>query len=702
MERAARKLRPELNRLEGLPRIQTQVETTTVLYLAPFVFIALLWLVWASDWSAMPGQLWALLLLAALVVVRQQPFTINFKLEGGQSVPIVGSLSGLLLWAGMLVYGQNILWAPLLVATAGSLWDGWQRSRINQEAVWAPLALFMQEVGGNILASLIALTLYTALGGSFPLADTRPALWLPVFAAMLLHAFLPGIILLPIVMQLNQMTGMGNSVAGIVLFLISVAALTLFMVPFAVLASLLFVQGGLSLLFFFIVGVLLVNLLAYVLSRTNERSQQRTRELARLEALGEAIIQAPADASTLAELVQEHVSQMFPQDIVAVHLFPPGDGTDATVAIENFVWEPFRVQLPAQQEPLDEALWPRLLQTSDGYLVERNVVLPLTRAVYGHALLVKIIVASPQVTDPEPKKLSSTCAGGIYLLRQHAVGNAADSLTAVQSLASQIGSALYRAQVFAETLAHQKVIQELEFAGRIQASFLPHEVPSVPGWDIAATLVPARQTSGDFYDFVPLPDDQLGIVVADVADKGTGAALYMELSRTLSRTYAMQYVTALDQALKAANERILADTVTDQFVTVFYGVLDLKNATLHYANAGHNPALYLNRQSGEAQELGQTGIPLGMFSGMSWQQKTVPLRPGDMLIMYTDGVSEAQNTNGAEFGLERLLNSIKSQNGCSAQETQTTLLTALDKFVGDAPQFDDITLLVVMRQSNGV
>ena len=225
-------------------------------------------------------------------------------------------------------------------------------------------------------------------------------------------------------------------------------------------------------------------------------------------------------------------------------------------------------------------------------------------------------------------------------------------------------------KIYAETLAHEKVAQELAFAGRIQNTFLPTTTPQLSGWDIAATsLIPARQTSGDFYDFVDLGEGRLGILVADVADKGTGAALYMALSRTLLRTYALEYPDDPAKVLEAANERILTDTVSDQFVTVFYGVLAADSGQFTYANGGHNPAFLLrNHGSDETDSLTKTGVPLGMFSGMSWRTDTIEVGAGDSLILYTDGVSEAQNANDDEFGESRLIDSCRE--GQSAAEKQ--------------------------------
>ncbi len=248
--------------------------------------------------------------------------------------------------------------------------------------------------------------------------------------------------------------------------------------------------------------------------------------------------------------------------------------------------------------------------------------------------------------------------------------------------------------------ANRKFEEELALAGEIQASFLPSELPEMPGWQLTATLIPARETSGDFFDVIPLLNGRFGLVVADVTDKGTGAALYMALSRTLVRTYAVEYDTQPELAFKVAHRRILEDTNTNQFVTVFYGILDPATGTLTYCNAGHNPP-YLFSQNGDVsiQELDNTGPPLGlrMFKDVTWEQQTAQLAPGDLLVLYSDGVTEAQDDQEEFFDEERLLEVGQANLGRSAQEVQDTILEEVDRFVGDAPQFDDITLMVLAR-----
>jgi len=267
-------------------------------------------------------------------------------------------------------------------------------------------------------------------------------------------------------------------------------------------------------------------------------------------------------------------------------------------------------------------------------------------------------------------------------------------------------SQVLMARLYAHALAHRQVTQELVVAGRVQMSFLPASPPSVPGWQLSAMLQPARETSGDFYDFIPLPNGKWGLVVADVADKGIGAALYMAMSRTLIRTYAGEYHTRPDYVLRVSNRRILTDTQADMFVTAFYGVLDPLTGTLSYCNAGHNPPylLRIDPSAGAvAQPLHRTGMALGVARDALWEQAVIHMEPGSLLVLYTDGITEAHNAQATLFGEERLLQAVQTAvatrvgQGFAAQDIQEALLAAVREFAGDTPQFDDITLMVVAR-----
>jgi serine phosphatase RsbU (regulator of sigma subunit) len=240
--------------------------------------------------------------------------------------------------------------------------------------------------------------------------------------------------------------------------------------------------------------------------------------------------------------------------------------------------------------------------------------------------------------------------------------------------------------------------QELTLAGRVQASLLPEQSPKLPGWQITATWKPARETSGDFYDFVPLPNEKLGIVIADVVDKGMGAALLMALSRTLIRTYATEFPNNPEHLLKITNQRILTDIDAGLFVTLFYGVLDPPAGKLVFSNAGHPPPYHFTsgRNPGIAA-LSGSGMPLGVSDEADWPQGSTEIAPGDMLLLYTDGVLDTQNPLGDFLGEEGMLNIIQTQMGFSATTVQDTLLSGVYSFAGTEPQVDDITLMVLMR-----
>ncbi|MDD5369452.1 MAG: SpoIIE family protein phosphatase [Anaerolineaceae bacterium] len=247
----------------------------------------------------------------------------------------------------------------------------------------------------------------------------------------------------------------------------------------------------------------------------------------------------------------------------------------------------------------------------------------------------------------------------------------------------------------------ETLTRELTMAGQIQKSILPEQAPSLPGWDIAARLEPARETSGDFYDFIPLTERKWGVVVADVTDKGIGAALFMVLSSTLIRTYTSRFPTLPALALNAVSNRILSDTGGSMFVTALYGILEPFTGRFIFANAGHPPGYLISYQRGREtiEPLRSTGMALGVLEQAQWKQKVVKLSPGDVLILYTDGVIEAENPQGEFFGEERLLDVVLSQSGHTAHEIEEALLEEVHRFVGSAPQQDDIALIIIRRET---
>ncbi len=688
----ARRLRPAINTADDSLRTLMTIEVLPVIFTGPFALAALIWLSAVTKFSVFSDHA-ALLagLLVALAIMETQQFIIFIPLGDREMIPISGTISGIIGWGAALLFGPTVIWLAILARFFAQGRAIWTSRHLQRPPYWQVLSGASQELGAEF-GALAGLAIYRAAGGSYPFSSLDVTDWLPAAVASLVAIELPLIIILPLVIMINRLGGQGAKAGSMarwwaILGLFSLASTG----PGSLLAALIYVHTNATLLLMFAAGVVVVNALLFYLSRTNERSQQRARELARLETLGEALIQAPPDLSTLPALLDAHVEAMFPQDRLEIRLFPPNGELPAGLR-----WPQHTLTIPKDRPPVPDTEWERLRQSPDPTLSLSRVIPPGIAGVYGDAVLVKIMADDPGEEGGAKERL----LGGICLLRHPRFGKPGDSLAAVQSLASQIGSAFYRAQVNLETLAAEKMARELELAGRIQARFLPRGVPDVWGWDIAAALDPARQTSGDFYDFIRLDNGHLGLVIADVADKGTGAALYMALSRTLIRTFALQHLDAPARTLSAANARLLTDAESDQFVTAFYSELSPLTGLLTYGNAGHNPP-YLLRAGGSVplETLGKTGVPLGIFEGQDWQQSQIQMEPGDVLVLYTDGLSEAQNERGEEFGTDRLLDTVLAHRHESAEEIHAALIQAVTAFVAGAPQFDDLTIMIVIRQA---
>jgi PAS domain S-box-containing protein len=235
---------------------------------------------------------------------------------------------------------------------------------------------------------------------------------------------------------------------------------------------------------------------------------------------------------------------------------------------------------------------------------------------------------------------------------------------------------------------------ELRIASDIQRSFLPEHIPPVPGYDLAAISVPAMEVGGDFYDFIPGQGERLGMVIADVSGKSIPAALFMALSRTIVRANATHHEKGTE-VLQDANDMISADSRSGMFVTLFYGVLDGQAGSLVYANAGHPPPLLFRGSRGDFVELEVTGIALGVMGGLEYEERQVSLSSGDILVLYTDGVTEAINKDVKQYGAKRLRSIIQASRQLPAQDIMESILEDISSFSSGQAQYDDITMIVV-------
>jgi GAF domain-containing protein len=267
-------------------------------------------------------------------------------------------------------------------------------------------------------------------------------------------------------------------------------------------------------------------------------------------------------------------------------------------------------------------------------------------------------------------------------------------LEIISGIAQQAALAIQNDRLQKEMVVRERLETEVQLARQIQQTFIPDVLPEHPQWQLSARWRTARQVGGDFYDVMELPDQRLGLFIADVADKGMPAALFMALTRTLIHAAVIETPSPAE-ALRRVNELLLPDTKQGMFVTAVYAVLNQDTGELTYTNAGHNPPLVIRKDS--VEKLTRTGVALGAWSDSRFEEKTITLAPGDSLLLYTDGLTEAFNLEDDMFGEERLLRAVGWQETASADDMLKTVESALDDFIAGAPPSDDLTMLAVRR-----
>ena len=266
-------------------------------------------------------------------------------------------------------------------------------------------------------------------------------------------------------------------------------------------------------------------------------------------------------------------------------------------------------------------------------------------------------------------------------------------LELVTALAAQAAVTVERARLTRELLDRRRLEKELAIAREIQASFLPGSSPVVPGFDIAGSTITHDEVGGDYYDFIPISDTRLGIAIADVSGKGIPAALIMAGFR-MSLLAEVRNEFAIRAVMRKVNSLLHESTASGKFVTAFYGVLDHRNRALIFSNAGHNPPI-LFRREGPIEYLEEGGVALGVLAQTDYEDRPVALRPGDLLLFYTDGISEAESPTGEHFGqqrIERLMKTLLEQN---AATIMAALIERVQEWCGTRGQSDDLTLVVL-------
>ena len=268
-----------------------------------------------------------------------------------------------------------------------------------------------------------------------------------------------------------------------------------------------------------------------------------------------------------------------------------------------------------------------------------------------------------------------------------------DDLEVLMMLASQVAIIIEKVMLHEQLVEKKRLEGQLEVARQVQLELLPAQDPQLPGYDISAYNFPTEEVSGNYYDWVPIYDDQIGIVIADVSGKGVPAAILMAFLRASLRAAThIGYATHISMA--KVNFLLWESIESNQFVTAFYGILDAQKGTLAYSNAGHNPPLLVNA-AGKGKYIDRGEQPLGMFRETRYHEYHLEFEPGDVLVLYTDGATEASSPSGEEFGRERLAEAVKRAYDRPAREMIASLQMEILEWTDNVGSNDDVTFFVI-------
>ncbi len=246
----------------------------------------------------------------------------------------------------------------------------------------------------------------------------------------------------------------------------------------------------------------------------------------------------------------------------------------------------------------------------------------------------------------------------------------------------------------AQLIEKERLERELQVAADIQLSILPDELPKTADFEFGARILPARQVGGDLYDVFVLKDDQLGVLIGDVADKGVPSAIFMARAHALIMAEADTGMTA-GEVMRVVNRHITRLQKTTQFVTVLYGILNLKTRVFSYARAGHEPPLILHPDGTVERIPHSSGMALGLWEDISLDERTVTLPPGSTFFLFTDGLTDCRDTHGEPFGLERIKKTLSGLSGVDAQKACDHMLETLIEYQDGSKQDDDVTLVAI-------
>ena len=271
-----------------------------------------------------------------------------------------------------------------------------------------------------------------------------------------------------------------------------------------------------------------------------------------------------------------------------------------------------------------------------------------------------------------------------------------EDLKVLTTIASVASIKIENDRLLEERLEKRRMEEELKVASEIQMRLQPFSPPKLGGWEMTGVSFPCREIGGDYYDFIPRKrDSHLIVAVGDVSGKGTGAALLMSSLHAAVRAQS-QTRASISEVMGEINQYIFENSPSNKFLTLFYGDVDPETGTLQYSNGGHNAPIFV-RASGQVERLDKGGLPIGMMQGSVYQEDSVVFEPGDVLVIYSDGITESINERDEEFDEERLIDVVSNNLGRSASGIRDRIDEALSRFVGTTAPVDDMTLMIIKR-----
>lgn len=631
---------------------------------------------------------WLIFSTKAVVLVLSLIFL--FALQARLEVRALSALRALLAWA--LVRDFLFTLAPIAPINF-----------IGDLGIYSLLLLWIRYYSGRKSGdSLFTLAVFLSAG-------TAIALYLrPIPNAYLVYGLLNALLLAYLIAALSAITVHNTRDAEIIVdtrVVLIVATLLLGIVGSLTSYSYSALGHLTAILFYFAIWLVLLSefQLYYVVSElTAARLERQSENLFDfMEALGNGIAQR-VDIQRILDMVVTSASKTVESDGAVIMMVDEQRKALRVRAMEGFYPPPYAVPeavkhrsaslreyLYAQVIPIGETLLGESVQEGEPIFIEDSASDERLRENLGRDFLfIQSLIAVPLI-------VSNRVLGVISLVRRNPNRPFGEvDFQHVMTFAKHASITIDNFHTYLEVIENREVQREISIAADIQSKLVPHRFPMTRGADIAVYSKPARGVSGDYYDVISLDDDKIGIAMCDVAGKGVPAALVMVMIHSILRLIASAD-REVGSTLTWLNRGLSGRIDLDHYATMSYLTLKQKSRELSYSNAAHHPLMIVRRESNTIEEIDSEGLPVGIEAESVYPQKSVTLKAGDILILYTDGIIEAMNPDGEQFTVERLSRAIRENSHASADAITKAIRGKLDEFVGSARQHDDQTLLVI-------